>query len=273
MNLLDFWEYEFLQKALIATVLLALNCGLIAPMVVAKRYAFLGSALSHSTLLGVALAMALIPYQSGLVQFFMTLGVTLILTAFLARATEKDQNPSDAFIGIFYSITMGLGVIIHSLYNQGQGELLNILFGNILLVTNTDLILMGSLSVILLLTLIIPFKQWSFFLYDKDSARRFHISVHLYHYALFFLMTTVIVASLKLAGTVLVNTLLIIPGFFAIKVASSIKGVFIASVGFSITFSIIALIIANAFNLPIGASFAVVQFAGLIVALFFIKKN
>jgi ABC-type Mn2+/Zn2+ transport system permease subunit len=273
MNLLDFWHYDFLQKAMLATVLLAINCGLISPMVVAKRYAFLGSALSHSTLLGVALALAFFPGHSSLLHFALTLVVTLLLTTFLAHATLKEQSPSDAFIGIFYSITMGLGVMIHSLFNQGQGELLNILFGNILLVTTADLILMGSLSLILLLALIIPFQKWCFFLYDTEGAKRFQIPVKIYHYALFFLMTTVIVASLKLAGTVLVNTLLIIPGFFAIRFAQSMRGVFIISVGFSLCFSLLALIVANASNLPIGASFAVVQFIGLILGFTLLKKT
>lgn len=267
MNMMDFWQYDFLQNAMLATILLALNCGLISPMVVARRYAFLGSALSHSTLLGVAISLAILPAEANMMNFLITLGVTLILTLFLARATENERNPSDAFIGIFYSITMGLGVIIHSHFNQGQGELLNVLFGNILLVTKSDLMLMGSLSLILLIVLILPFQQWCFFLYDKESAKRFQVPVKLYHYALFLLMTTVIVASLKLAGTVLVNTLLIIPGFFALQFANSMKNVFVLSIAFSVLFSALALIIANAFNLPIGASFAVVQFLGLLLGL------
>lgn len=266
-SLQDFAQYDFLIQALIATLLLALNCGLLSPLVVARRYAFLGSALAHSTLLGLAISLALFPIAASAAPFVTTLIITLALTLFLAQATLKRQTPSDALIGIFYSVTMGAGLLIHSLGPRPQADLMGFLFGNVLLVTTSDLWIAGTITIFLGLLLWVKFSEWSFFLYDTEGARRLGLPVRRYHYLLFLFMTLVIVSSLKLAGTILVNTLLIIPGVFALAFAKNMTQVFCYSVGFSLLFSLLSLAISNWANLPIGPSFAVIQFFALALAL------
>ena len=272
-SLSDFWTYSFLTGALLATFALSFSCGLLSPMIVAKRYAFLGSALSHSTLLGISLAVSFFASTGPLGLFLITLFVTLLLTLFLAEATYRQTTPGDSLIGIFYTVTMGLGIIVHAKFAQNQGDLMSYLFGNILLVEQADLWLGGLLSVICLVVICTKFSTWSYFLYDFEGAKRDGLPTKLYHYLIFILMTSVIVSSLKLAGTVLVSTLLIIPGVFALQFAKSMKMLFIISVSFSLIVSVIGLSIANFYNLPSGATLAVCQFTVLVLSKLLVLKK
>lgn len=263
----DFYHYDFLWRALWGTILVSLSCGLLSPLIVARKYAFIGSALSHSTLLGLSIAASFFANAGAMVFFLITLTTTLIITSFLAKSTYKETLPSDSLIGIFFTVTMGLGMIIHSKFSPNQSDLLNYLFGQILLIETTDLWIAFALGLVCLLGLWVSFKKWCYFLYDPAGAQLAGVPVKALHYGQFLIMTLVIVSSLKIAGTVLVNTLLIIPGVFALSFAKSMKQTFIYSVCFSVIVSTLALILTNIFNWPSGAGLAVVQFVVLILSL------
>lgn len=268
LSLQDFWTYPFLSWALLGTFVVSLSCGLLSPLIVAKRYAFIGSAISHSTLLGLSIAALIFDRSSTLGFFLSTLLVTLFLTMILARATYNRVLPSDSMIGIFFSVTMGLGILIHSSFTPNQTDLVGFLFGNILLVTPLDIYLGVVFLMMTIIALIWGFKKWIYDLYDPQGAALAGIPTKSLHVVLYILMTVVIVSSLKIAGTVLVNTLIIIPGVFALRVASSMRSAFIISAIFSTSISLIALSLSNFFDLPSGATLAVVQFIALGISFF-----
>ncbi len=266
-SLKDFIEFDFLTLGLIATILLSIGAGLLSPLIIARNYAFIGSAISHSTLLGVAISLGVFNLSMALPIFFSTLLITLVLTLFLAWATYHQKLPSDALIGIFFTTTMGLGVIIHQLYAQGQANILSYLFGNILLLDRVDFWILTILILVTALAIILPFKKWVYTTFDQLGAEVSGVNTKLYHYAFFLLLTVIIIASIKVAGTVLINTLLLVPGFFALKVTKDIKSVFIISVLFSVIASSLGLIVANYANLPSGATLAVTQFTLMLAIL------
>jgi ABC-type Mn2+/Zn2+ transport system permease subunit len=270
-SLHDFIEFDFLSLGLIATILLSIGAGLLSPLIIARNYAFIGSAISHSTLLGVAISLGLLNLTMALPIFFSTLTITLVLTLFLAWATYHQKLPSDALIGIFFTTTMGLGVIIHQLYAGSQANILSYLFGNILLLDQYDFWILLALVIIILSTIIIPFKQWVYTTFDQLGAEISGVNTKMYHYAFFLLLTVLIIASIKVAGTVLINTLLLVPGFVALKISKDIKKVFIISISFSICASFIGLVLANFMNLPSGATLSIAQFF-LMISILGLKK-
>jgi len=267
----EFFQYDFLLFALIGTVLLSLSCGLISPLIISKRYAFMGAAVSHSTILGLSIALSLIPETDSVNIFLVTLGATLVMVLLLAKATFRQRLPSDSLIGIFFTGSMGLGVIIHSLFAQQKGDLMGYLFGNILLLDKGDLILSGFLFLNLIPIILIPLRRWLYIIYDEEGAIVSDLSVKFFHYLFFILLTFLIVSSLKIAGAILVNTLLLVPGVFGLKFGRNIKEVILLSVTFSITGSLLGLYIANLKNFPSGATLAVVQLSLLLISLF-LKK-
>lgn len=266
-SLQEFLQYDFLLYALLGTLFLSVTCGLISPLIIARKNAFMGAAISHSTLLGLAIALSLFSSTQALPIFLTTLVITLMLTLFLAYSTFKQKLPNDSLIGIFYTSTMALGIIVHTLFAREKGDLLSFLFGNILLLTKEDLFLSAGLMMFTLLIIIIPLKRWLFLTFDQESAVTSGIRASLYHYIFFVMLAFLIVTSIKLAGTILVETLLLVPGFFALSFAKNSKQVFLISTLFSAFFALLGIILANAFGLPSGATLAVVLFGALVVSL------
>ncbi|MBP9680981.1 MAG: metal ABC transporter permease [Bacteriovorax sp.] len=266
-SLQDFLHYEFLLYALIGTFFLALTCGLISPLIIARKNAFMGSAISHSTLLGLAIALSLFTSENSLSLFATTLAVTMLCTLFLAFSSYRQKLPTDSLIGIFYTATMALGIIIHSLFAKTKTDLLSFLFGNILLLTKEDLYLSLGLLLVTAPLLLIPFKKWIFLTYDEEGAITSGINARLYHYLFFILLALLIVTSIKLAGTILIETLLLVPGFFALKFSSNVKQTFLLSTLFSTFFALLGIVIANTYALPSGATLAVVLFVALVLSL------
>lgn len=270
----DFIEYPFLFRALIATSILSLTCGLISPLIIAKRYAFLGSAVSHSTLLGLSLGLYISGTNAPLSLYLWTLGITLILSLFLAQSTWRQSLPSDSLIGLFFTGTMGLGTLIHSLTSRNSGDLMSFLFGNVLLLTTTDIFISIILALLIIPLILIPFKQWILTTYDEDFAILSGVPAKLMHFTFVFVMTALIVSALKISGTILVNALLLTPGFFALSFARDLKLTFFISVLFSVTTAIMGLVFANLLETSSGATIAMTQLSFLFLTKllkFFIK--
>lgn len=263
----DFIQYDFLFYALLGTIFLSLTCGLISPLIIARKNAFMGAAISHSTLLGLAISLSFFEAAQALPVFISTLLITIFLTLFLAYSTFRQKLPNDSMIGIFYTSTMALGIIIHTLFAKDQSDLISFLFGNILLLTTEDLYLSLIILIFTALIILVPLKKWLFLTFDEEGAITSGIKAQIYHYTFFVLLAFLIVTSIKLAGTILVETLLLVPGFFALKFSKNIKQTFIVSTVFSVVFAVIGIVIANAFGLPSGATLAVVLFSALILSL------
>lgn len=267
LSISDFFQYDFLIRALMTTIFLALSTGLISPFILAKRYSFIGPAISHSTLLGISLSMVIFQYTSGFTLFFSTLLITLVLTSILAKTTYKQKLPSDSLIGVFFTTTMSIGILIQSSSNAPASDISGLLFGNIFLVDQTDLIISICVFLIISLSLLIPFKKWLYLITDIEGATISGIKTKLYHYTFFTLLTILIISSIKLAGSILINALILIPGITALALTSNIKKVFCISIGFSLVTTILGLILSNAYNLQSGAIISVVQFIAMLVLL------
>ncbi len=268
----DFIEFAFLQKALITTLFISLTCGLLSPFIIAKRYALMGSAISHSTILGLSIGMLLFSGLEGGATFLITLAITLVLAMGLAYSSYREKIPADSLIGIFFSFTMGLGILIHYLGSNSKGDLLGLLFGNVLLLQPSDLYIACLITIISFAVLCIPFKNWILVVLDEQTAQAKGLNTKLYHYGFMALLTIVIVCSIKLAGTILINTLLLVPGTFALKISNNLRQTFLNSIVFSVIVSVLGLVFANHLGLPTGASLTVIQFLFLFLAII-IKKT
>ncbi len=269
-GLWDLWEFDFLRSALGATVLLSIMYGLVSPLVVAKRYAFLGSAVSHSTLLGLAIAMAIFPALDGVESvwaFPTTLAITFGLAMGLGALAYKRKVPPDSMIGLFYTTTMGLGIIIHSVGNKGGGNLMSFLFGNIMLLDGNDVWQAALILALGAPAILIPFRRWQFVASDEQGAELAGLWVRGYHFGLLALLTLLIVASVRIAGPVAADSWIVAPGIAGLRLGRDLRTTYIWSVVYAVVMSLIGLWLSNAYDLPPGATLCVANFAGLIPLL------
>ena len=259
----DLMAFDFLLYGMLGLILISLSCGIISPLVIARKQAFMGAAVSHSSLLGLSIAFSLfMPEQSSLI-FLTTLLITLVLSFFLAHTSYRQNIPEDGLIGVYFTTTMGLGLIIYNQFSKSSGDIINFLFGNVLLISSEDLVYLLIIALIILPTILLKFKSWLYMTFDPEGALVSGQKVYLYHILFFILLSALIVSSIKIAGTVLINTMLLIPGLFGMKMGKNSKQVFTYSLLFSVIVSIMGLMISNKLDLPLGATVAVTQFTVL----------
>ncbi len=244
-------------------IILSLIAGLLSPVVVSKHYAFLGEAISHSTLLGLIIASycsTKFQFSSELANFFITLLITTLSTFFLARAERVQRNHdfSDGHIGIFLTATLTLSFILYQFLNLKQ-DLFSLLFGDITLSGKTDFYLALFLLFIVFAVFILFFARWIIYLCDENDSALSKKESSFLHYLLFFLLSISIVSFVRLCGPFLVNAFLIIPGTYALKKAKGIKNLFIRSVLFSFFATLCGLIFSLYFDFSVGLSIASCQ--------------
>lgn len=254
----DFFQYDFLFNALICTLLLSIMCGIISPFMVAKKYAFMGEAISHSTMLGISLSLYFLTEQHPW-SFPVTVMITLSLVMILSFATYKNLIPSDSMIGIFLVTSLSLSVILQHFVTTNKSILLNTLFGNILLVGNMDLYFLFATFIFVVLLFLFFYKQFTYFIFDENSAFVFGIKTKYFHFGFYLVLALIIISTSKLAGTILINSFLLIPGVFSLRYFNKMKHVLIGSIIFSLMTSLIGLYFSNLFELPPGGTLSLTQ--------------
>lgn len=262
MLIFDFFTYEFLRYALYATLLLALASGPLAPLVVAKGHAFMGAAISHSTLLGVALGLVIAQSFgtfSEMALYFSTFVFTLLMVLALAGPTLKKEVPSDSLIGIFLALSMSLAVIVHQLFVSEVSDLMGYLFGQIILISQLDLMITFFVTVLIIVFILGNIKRWQALIFDPQGAILLGLSVKKYHYLFYTLLTLFVVVGVKISGSILINSLLLAPGIFALRFSKSLRQAIFLSTLFSVITCLAGLFIAGAFNLPPGSTMALCQ--------------
>jgi len=275
-SLQDFNQFDFLFTSLITIIFLSLTMGFISPFILYRKKAFMGSAISHSSLLGLAIAQVTLGLDQAINSFFLTLMITVFTTFFLAYSTYNQQKlgvnkTDDSAIGIFYTSSMALGIIIHQLFSKTKNDLLSFLFGNVLFLSTFDLWLSAILCIFVFLIFGIFFSKWIYLTIDEEDAALAGLNPKLFHYLFYLILTLVIVISIKIAGTLLIETMLLVPGFFALNLKLDLKKTFYASIAFSLCSSLIGLTLANAFNLPPGATLSITQVIILFLGFIGIK--
>lgn len=255
-----------MQQALIAAFLVAIMTGLLGVFVVQRKLSFLGDGLAHTTFGGLAVAWSL--------GFGTSLWIALIYTLFSALGIvwirKRANLAADTVIGIFFAVSVALGIMLMSLAQANlQIELSSILFGSILSVGRSELIILALLSVISLFFFVRFWPALAYSTFDEELAQSDGINVARLEYLLFALAAVVIVASVKFVGIILMAANLVIPAATARLLSKSLRQMTILSVVFAITASIGGLLLSWFSDVPSGSTIVLLEAAFFIVALLF----
>lgn len=245
----DIFSYVFFQKALLAALLASISCGIIGSYVVSKRVVFISDGIIHSSFGGIGLG-----YFIG-VNPIVTALIFGVLSAFGIRfVSSKGNVREDSTIGIFLALGMATGIIFIYLTPGYAPDLSSYLFGNILTVTNSDIIMSASASFSALFAIIVFYKQILFTAFDEQYARIQKMRVELINYSMIALVAVVVVVNIRIAGVILIISLLTIPQTTAMLITRKFDKIVILSVIFGIISSMAGLFISFYLNIPSGAS-------------------
>ncbi len=258
----DFLAYAFVQRALVAGILLGVTCAVLSFFVVLRRMAFVGVGLSHAALGGVALGLVLgaPPILSAAV---FTTGVAWVIGWLRGRAEVSE----DTAIGVFFPAAMALGVVLISLSPAYRQDLVAYLFGNILSVQAGDVVPLAVLSVVALGLMAYFFKELLFLGVDEEAARAAGIPATALQYMLLTILAVTIVAAVRLVGIVLVSAFLVIPAATGQALARSLRGMMIIGVTSAVASVVVGLWLSWAWDLPSGAAVVLVAAALYFLAL------
>ncbi|MDX5433890.1 MAG: metal ABC transporter permease [Halomonas sp.] len=266
-NLAAPFEYRFMQRALLTSVLVGAICGLLSCYVVLKRWSLLGDAISHAVLPGVAIA-----YLLGW-PFFIGAFVTGALTSLGIGAIERHTRiKSDAAMGLMFTAAFALGIVIISKIATST-HLMHILFGNVLGVQTSALILTLVASLVALLVVWLAYRPLLLYTFDPQQAQALGFNTSVIHYGLILLLTLTIVASLETVGIILVVAMLITPGATAHLLTDRFTTMLAISVGVGVISAVVGLVLSVRLDVASGGAIVLVASGLFLVALLAAPKH
>ena len=254
----DFFEallkYEFMQRALLASILVGITCGLVGVFIILRKLVFMGAGIAHASFAGGALG-----FLIGVNPFFTILvfgaGSAISVGYINEKGYIEDKNVA---VGIIFSLTMALAILFISLiptYNAGVNA---ILFGNVLVVTTEDLILLFMVSLIIVIIIFFMKKELFFMTFDEDMARATGLPVRFLSYIFLLLISLAIVVSLKAIGAILVFAMIITPAAAAYQWSYKLNTIIYLSVLFGGIASFFGLYFSYVLDLPSGSTITIV---------------
>lgn len=265
-DLITLLQFPFMQRAIAGAVLMGLLGGLLGSFVTLRQLSFFSHAVGHAALVGVALGVLL-----QLNPTWMLLPFTLVFGVVVLYLIDQTDLASDSVLSIVLSGALAIGVLLTSLIQGYRGNLMGVLFGDILAINETDLILtllvlVGS-SIFLLSTL----RQQILLTLNPAVAQVQGIPVQLYRYAFVIMLSLAVAVAIKAVGVLLVNAFLVIPASTA-KLASNKFTYFLTmSVILGAITSISGMLVSGIFNFASGPSIVLVQFVVFLAVFSWLK--
>ena len=204
--LLEPLQYDFIVRAMLAAVIVGVVCSILGVYVVLRGMAFLGDAMAHTILPGVAAA-----YLLGLPLAIGALVMGVLTALGIGFLTERTTLKEDAAIGVIFAGFFALGVAMLSASGDYSIDLAHFLFGNLLGVTAGDLILTAVLGLVVLALVFLFYKEFLVLSFDPLLAETLRLPTRFLHYLLLLLIAVTVVIALQVVGVALMLAILVTP--------------------------------------------------------------
>ncbi len=265
------YENAFLQNALLAGILSAISCGVIGAYVVSKKITFISGGISHTVLGGLGL----ISYLNKVAGFNIPILYGAILAALISAliigyVTLKKEQDSDTIISALWAFGMAVGVIFLSLTPGYNTNLMGYLFGDIIMVSKSDLYTTAILSSIVVVVGLLFYKELTAICFDEEFARVKGINVTFYYMLLLCLSALTVVVLIQTVGLILVIALLSMPAGMAKNRSNSMWSTMLRAVIYGSIFTTVGILISYVADLPSGASIIMVTTLAFVIS---IKKH
>ena len=244
--LTDPFQLQFMQRALLATLVIGVVAPAVGTWVVLRRMANLGDAMSHGTLAGVGIA-----YAAGVNVLLGALGAGIVLAALLLALSANRRLGSEALIAVLGTASFALGVVVISRLDTGV-ELTHFLFGRVLTVSWNDLALNAALGAGALAVIAVLFNELRIATFDHVHAEQVGVRVELVQAVLIVLLSVVVVVSLRAVGTIMSVTMLVTPPATARLFARTLRSMTWWAIAFGVSEGVVGLIVS--YHLGRGAA-------------------
>ena len=258
-------QFEFMQNAMLAGVLVSVACGIIGTYVVLKRIVFLSGGVAHTAYGGIGLG-----YLLGINPLFSAVVFSLLASFGMGIVERRTKQRADTIIGVMWALGMALGIIFVDLSPGYKADLMSYLFGSILAVSTFELVLMAILNVVILLIVIVFFKELLAISFDETYALVRNVPVDVIYMLLVGMIGLTVVMMMRIVGLIMVIALMTIPPAISNMWVKDMKKMMVISVFLSLSFSLVGLWLSYFVNLTSGATIILV--AGMVYLLSLLGK-
>ena len=260
--MLDALQYDFMQHAVYAGLLASVACGVIGVYVVVNRIVFISGGIAHTSFGGIGLG-----YLAGISPITGALVFTLVSALGMGLVTRRTRLPQDTAIGIMWAIGMALGIVFIGLAPGYAPDLFTYLFGNILTVPFSDIILMIVLDAVILGIVLALYKEFLALSFDEEFGTIVGVPVEGLYLLLLCMIALTVVLLIRVVGIILVIALLTIPATLARQFTHDLKKMMLLAVLFGAVLSFGGLWLSYEFDLASGATIILLSGAVLALAL------
>jgi zinc transport system permease protein len=251
--MLEFFQYQFMQRALIAAILVSIACGVVGSYVVIKRIVSLSGAISHAAFGGVGLG-----YFLGVNPVLAAIPFSIISAMAIGGVRQITNISEDTGIGILWSVGMAIGVLFINLTPGYAPDLFSYLFGSILTVNNTDLYIMFILDMVIVATVYLFRREFLAVSFDEEFSNVVGLPALLIYMLLLALVALSVVVLIKVVGVILLIALFTIPAAISKQYTYNLKKLMILATIIGILLTTVGLILSYIFNLASGATIVMV---------------
>lgn len=255
-------SYAFLNNAIIAAVMASIACGITGTFVVVKRITFISGGIAHAVLGGVGLA-----YYFNFSPMLGAFGFAILSAFIIGWVKIKARNHENTVISALWAIGMAIGVIFMYMTPGYSVDLLSYLFGNILMVTKTNLLILAGLNVVIIGLIVLLYRQFIAITYDEEQARLRGLPVNSLYILLLIIIACTIVVLIQIVGIILVIALLSLPAAISGLYTRSIAGMIFLAIILSLIFTLGGIAISFFANIPTGATIILFSGFGYLVAV------
>lgn len=259
-TLIKMLSYPFLVRALVVGCLVSLCASLLGTSLVLKRYSMIGDGLSH-----VGFASLAISYSLNTAPLVVSIPVCVLAAFFLLQLKESSKIKGDAATALLCSGALAVGVMTISLTTGMNTDVCNYMFGSILAMSKSDVLLSIILSIAVLFLYVLFYNRIFAVTFDESFATATGTRTRLYNMVIAFLTAITVVLGMRMMGTLLISSLIVFPSITAMRVCKQFKTTIILSAVVSLLGFLTGLTISYLYSVPTGACIVVVD-----IALFFI---
>jgi len=270
-----FTTEEWAIRALIASSLVGITCGVLGCFIVLRNMAMIGDALSHAILPGVVLAFVIVGYST--LGFFIGATAAGLITALgITWIQSNVKTKNDAAIGIVFTAMFSIGVMGISKISRNDGVHLDVkdfLFGQILGISNEDIYLTAFVTVYVILSIAVFYRYLFVSTFQSVIAETMGISVKVIHYFLMLLLSFAVVSSLQTVGVILVVAMLITPASTALLLSDRLNKVLVIAGFVGLISAVFGMILADYFETTPGPAMAITAALIYLLTVFFAPKR
>lgn len=260
--LIDPFQYAFMQRALLAGILAAVTTSLVGIWVVLRGMTFMGDALAHGVLPGIAVA--------ALWGFSLPIGASasaVVMVVLIALVQRRSRLPEDTAIGLLFVGMLALGVVIISRSDAFAQDLTSFLFGEILGVSDGDLVMQGAATILVAVSAVVFYRAFLALSLDEVKAELLGLRPKAAHVLLLALIAVAVVSSFQTVGALLVFGLMVGPPATASLLVRRVPVMIILSVAIGVLAVCAGLLLSYHYDLAGGAMMAGLSVAGYFVVL------